>query len=417
MPRCVQSTTNLVWGIPVNPTELLRAIHTHKKVTRTINTLRACHRFGRTIPAYEDVEATTTGVCFDFSGKGLCSLPPELLGLVEEQVRLLTHEEEVPRTLIGRLEPILRESGADPDSGEGWRRLCMCGDRYTSADELERCRKEILSQVVSSETQLFLLRNFGITTAKIATPVKHSLVLLCLPAKNWKKQPTRESSASLPSHPPIPKDEFETFSATLDKLDSPSEVSSPSTTCSSAETEGTSSHEIFDLDISRVPTPVSPLTAGPNDFEDPNILLLDASVEWRFRNQNANMRATRVDAEYLTMTREKTFRFESCVKELVLWRGVKLGRMQLGFEEVRNICDARAVGGYGECGGGNGVCLKRKKLRLDLEMKRGGVDGNRGGGKDVGRKEEGRRREAERRFWKEALTPSFWMLEEVTLEW
>lgn len=119
-----------------------------------------------------------------------------------------------------------------------------------------------------------------------------------------------------------------------------------------------------------------------------------------------------VDPTYLLLTDEKLRRFRWCVEELVLWRGVRLAREELGYE------DLSTVGHFEMALSGLGAPVSDE---LQVEGNWWSVNGVRdeGRGKRARVEEDVRSeamRERERRYWQVAIKPELWLLEELTYE-
>lgn len=84
--------------------------------------------------------------------KGIASLPAEILELIEAEILLSAHEEDVPRSLVDALE----KSGlyGDEEGVSGWKRICLCGERYVETGDVVRCRERVLVEVRSEEVKL-----------------------------------------------------------------------------------------------------------------------------------------------------------------------------------------------------------------------------------------------------------------------
>lgn len=71
------------------------------------------------------------------------------------EVVLSAHEEDVPRRLVDSLESAGlygEEEGGFP----GWKRVCLCGERYVETGDVMRCRERVLTQVKSDEVNKIL---------------------------------------------------------------------------------------------------------------------------------------------------------------------------------------------------------------------------------------------------------------------
>lgn len=88
--------------------------------------------------------------------KGIASLPAEILELIEAEILLSAHEEDVPRSLVDALEKV--GLYGDDEGMPGWKRICLCGERYVETGDVARCRERVLVEVRSKEVKLpFLL--------------------------------------------------------------------------------------------------------------------------------------------------------------------------------------------------------------------------------------------------------------------
>lgn len=212
MPRCARSSTSLVWGIPVHPTHLLRAIKTHQRLLPVMRALRGCHcfapnprvispthlsAFGLATPSVPDTAAgcgvlshsknvardrvsggstpliiedsktvvedlaftavsptVRSGKESDSNRKGISSVPMEILNLIETEVILSAHEEDVPRTLVDAIDQSAPSEGRQAHSSlPGWRRICVCGERYEETMDVMRCREKVMAEVSGREVR------------------------------------------------------------------------------------------------------------------------------------------------------------------------------------------------------------------------------------------------------------------------
>lgn len=211
MVRCARSSTSLVWGIPVHPTHLLRATKTHERLLPALRALRGCHLFAPdppSTPIFPSLSSTFTvttpaapftvaavqptglnaasvlnpTATFSFTPvvsppyplsfeastsstpvgaaaartngfasrrKGIAALPAEILELIEAEMLLSAHEEDVPRSLVDALEKA--GLNGDDEGTSGWKRICLCGERYVETGDVVRCRERVLAEVRSEE--------------------------------------------------------------------------------------------------------------------------------------------------------------------------------------------------------------------------------------------------------------------------
>lgn len=85
--------------------------------------------------------------------KGIASLPAEILELIEAEMLLSAHEEDVPRSLVDSLEKAGMH-GDDDEGIPGWKRICLCGERYVETGDVVRCRERVLAEVRSEEVRV-----------------------------------------------------------------------------------------------------------------------------------------------------------------------------------------------------------------------------------------------------------------------
>lgn len=86
--------------------------------------------------------------------KGIASLPAEILELIEAEILLSAHEEDVPRSLVDALEKAGMHG--DEEGMPGWKRICLCGERYVETGDVVRCRERVLVEVRGEEVKLSL---------------------------------------------------------------------------------------------------------------------------------------------------------------------------------------------------------------------------------------------------------------------
>lgn len=198
----------------MHPTHLLRAIKTHERILPSLRALRGCHLFapdpppspssqcfsssftvttpaapfatavaevaglGVTTfnqsaefsftsvgsPAYPLFTTSTSSTPLDQSStsvpvgtwrsasqrKGIAALPAEILELIEAEILLSAHEEDIPRSLVEALEKA-GLSGEEEGGPSGWRRICLCGERYVETGDVLRCRERVLTDSKSDE--------------------------------------------------------------------------------------------------------------------------------------------------------------------------------------------------------------------------------------------------------------------------
>ncbi|KAI5838532.1 hypothetical protein DFP73DRAFT_530875 [Morchella snyderi] len=450
MPRCARSSTSLVWGIPVHPTHLLRAIKTHQRLLPVMRALRGCHRFAPSPPrvissthlssfdaitpsvphaaanydilshsesvardevsgghiplvmeysktvvedlAFSAVSPTVkSGKESDSNRKGISSIPMEILNLIETEVILSAHEEDVPRTLVDAIDQSASSNGRQSHPTlPGWRRICVCGERYEETMDVMRCREKVMAEASGRGTQKYLLKHFGLTTAVISTPLKHSIVLLILPSKVSTLPALLNTVPALPVHPPIPRQVLASYPHDI------SELTGGRLPLSKTHLSRVSSH----------PPITPPLVTPSDDFIGHIHPGMFAQHHWRLRNQNSGIRASLVDPDYTFLTEGMIRRIRWCVEELVLWKAVRVAREELGYEEltriehfnmtllpgkerVNNSKEKRIVGDH----------LKEKPLQgQDTEKKANAL------------------KVRERKYWSTAIRPSLWLLEELTYE-
>lgn len=247
-----------------------------------------------------------------------------------------------------------------------------------------------------------MLQHFGLTTAIVSTPLKHAIVLLVLPHKVLTLPAQLLTMPSLPMHPPVSRQLLSTF---------PREA--PSITARRRPASRMSLRQ-----SSTLPPPAVPLVTPSDDFVGHLHPGVFARNHWRLRNQNSGIRASVVDPAYLLLTEEKLRRFRWCAEELMLWRGLRLGREELGYEELGTIghFDMKFSGSGKQPASensemdGNWWCLT-DRLEEDLVYKdrgkRSKVE------EDNGAQE---MEERERKYWEEAIKPELWLLEELAYE-
>lgn len=67
--------------------------------------------------------------------------------MIEVEIRLNAHEEDVPRSLAEVLERAGMKEGGEHSHFPGWRRICVCGERYEETLDVVRCREKVMAQV------------------------------------------------------------------------------------------------------------------------------------------------------------------------------------------------------------------------------------------------------------------------------
>jgi hypothetical protein len=197
----------------VHPTHLLRAIKTHQRLLPVMRALRGCHCFApnpprvissthlssfdvatRSVPhatadcdilshngnvVRDEVSGGSTPLVMedsktvvedlappavsptvksgkesDSNRKGISSVPIEILNLIETEVILSAHEEDVPRTLVDAIDQSASSEGRQTHSSlPGWRRICVCGERYEETMDVMRCREKVMAEVSGREVR------------------------------------------------------------------------------------------------------------------------------------------------------------------------------------------------------------------------------------------------------------------------
>lgn len=125
-----------------------------------------------------------------------------------------------------------------------------------------------------------------------------------------------------------------------------------------------------------------------------------------------------IDPAYLLLTEEKVRRFRWCVEGLVLWKAVRLAREELGYEELGSIKHFEMVPSAGQ------AKSEIEKSEVDdnwWEFKnrfaeRHLVHECKGKKPKVDDAEAEAVKEREKQYWRVAIKPELWLLEELAYE-
>lgn len=240
-----------------------------------------------------------------------------------------------------------------------------------------------------------MLKQFGLTTAVISTPLKHSIVLLILPSRVSTLPALLNTVPALPMHPPIPRQVLASYPYDI------SELTGGRLPLSKTHLSRVSSH----------PPVTTPLVTPSDDFIAHLHPGMFAQHHWRLRNQNFGIRASLVDPDYTFLTEAMIRRIRWCVEELVLWKAVRVAREELGYEELIRIEHFNMT----LLSDRERVNKPKEKIiagdsRIDKHLKEKPPHGQ-----DTGKKANVLKAR-ERKYWSKAIRPSLWLLEELTYE-